>query len=241
MKTFEYTYLLAEPFMPTLHQEVRRRLLQFSRSRPQPAVLDVGGRKSHYTIGIPARITISELRRESDLQKKLGLGLTSQIAGLTLARRSNLERVIFDDMTKSSLPDAAFDCVTAVEVLEHVEDDQGFVAEVFRVLRPGGLFLMTTPNGDSVVNHNPDHKRHYRRAELESLLARHFGDVAVEYGVRGGKAYSLALRSWSLRHPLRTAVTMVAALTNSVQSRNHGIQDCADDARKLFGIARKLN
>jgi len=43
-------------------------------------------------------------------------------------------------------PDAHFDVAIAVELLEHIEGHEGLFAEARRVLRPGGLLLMTTPN-----------------------------------------------------------------------------------------------
>ncbi len=43
-------------------------------------------------------------------------------------------------------PDAAFDAVVCVDVLEHVGDLPAVLAEVARVLRPGGLFLFDTIN-----------------------------------------------------------------------------------------------
>ena len=46
-------------------------------------------------------------------------------------------------------PDAAFDAVVCVDVLEHVQDLQQVVAEVARVLRPDGVFLFDT------INRNP--------------------------------------------------------------------------------------
>lgn len=45
-------------------------------------------------------------------------------------------------------PGALFDVVTAFEVLEHVPDPAGFVADVFAVLKSGGYFVMSTPNAD---------------------------------------------------------------------------------------------
>jgi len=43
-------------------------------------------------------------------------------------------------------PDASFDVVAATDVIEHVEDPRRFVAESARVLRPGGLLFLATPN-----------------------------------------------------------------------------------------------
>jgi SAM-dependent methyltransferase len=44
--------------------------------------------------------------------------------------------------------DDAFDCVIAIDVLEHLEDDQPLLKEIRRVLRPGGRAIITVPNGD---------------------------------------------------------------------------------------------
>jgi ubiquinone/menaquinone biosynthesis C-methylase UbiE len=42
--------------------------------------------------------------------------------------------------------EGSFDCVIALEVIEHVTDADRFVSEALRVLRPGGKFIFTTPN-----------------------------------------------------------------------------------------------
>lgn len=43
-------------------------------------------------------------------------------------------------------PDASFDIVCCIEVVEHLEDQFRFARELFRVLRPGGRAFLTTPN-----------------------------------------------------------------------------------------------
>jgi SAM-dependent methyltransferase len=240
MKPFELIYLAAEPFLPPLHRKVRRRLSEVATAHSLKLnLLDVGGRKSHYTIGLPAEITITDLPRESETQHQLNLGLTQEIIDSNQARRSNVRRVLYDDMTRSNLPSDSFDCVVAVEVLEHVEEDENFVREVHRVLKPRGLFLMTTPNGDSVKNTNPDHKRHYRRAQLSALLGRHFKDVEVEYAIRGGKFRTLGLLSWSPRRPLQTALSIVGNTVNSLQSAPESLKHQPNGTRHLIATARK--
>jgi SAM-dependent methyltransferase len=49
------------------------------------------------------------------------------------------------DVRQLTYPDAVFDIVTSTEVFEHVPDDVRGFAQVFRVLRPGGLFVFTVP------------------------------------------------------------------------------------------------
>jgi 2-polyprenyl-3-methyl-5-hydroxy-6-metoxy-1,4-benzoquinol methylase len=237
--SFERLYLCAEPFLPPLYKIIRRRLrdLTFD-SGGSRAVLDVGGRKSHYTIGVPAAITISDLPRETSVQQQLHLGIDDPIRHQTLGRRSNVRQVLYDDMTCSSLPDSAFDVVVAVEVLEHVEDDAAFVRQVCRVLKPSGVFLMTTPNGDFVPNTNPDHKRHYTRRQLVERLTACFPRVRVEYAIRAGRWRSLGLKSWSPRHPLRTALSMLGNVLNTWQSARFGPEE-AVGTRHLIAEARK--
>ena len=111
--------------------------------------------------------------------------------------------------------------------------------EVYRVLKPGGVFLLTTPNGDWIKVNNPDHKRHYRRVELAGLLAQCFGDVRVEYAIRGGRLHSLGLRAWSLSAPVRTAVSMVSNVANSFQSSRSTLRHQPVGTHHLIAQARK--
>lgn len=49
------------------------------------------------------------------------------------------------DITRMGIGDAAFDVVMCNHVLEHVDDDRAAIAEIHRVLAPGGLALITVP------------------------------------------------------------------------------------------------
>lgn len=229
-----------EVLLPPLYSKVRKSLVQETRtSETRKAILDVGGRKSPYTVGVAADVTIIDLPRLSDTQNMLNLGINERITAQVKNRRSNIETYIFGDMTRSGLPDEAFDLVVSVEVLEHVEEDERFVSEVARVLKPGGKFIMTTPNGDFVQNHNPDHKRHYKKTELLNLLERHFNEVKIQYGIAGGRFRRAGLKSWSMTRPVQTVSSAIGNIVNTFQSSRPGIEERSEGTHHLFAIAQK--
>ena len=82
--------------------------------------------------------------------------------------------------------DAAFDCVISFQVIEHIEKDREFVREIHRVLRPGGRFIVTTPNAPMSLTRNPWHVREYTAAELRTLLGEVFAEVEL-LGVFGNE------------------------------------------------------
>jgi SAM-dependent methyltransferase len=240
MTLYELARNAVDHLMPPLHRRVKKMLIrETSGNSRSKKVLDVGGRKSTYTISVPAKITVLDLPRTTELQSALNLGATDQIVQGLKRRRSNIDEYRLGDMNNSGLPTESFDISVSVEVLEHVEQDELFVSEVSRVLKPGGLFIMTTPNGDYLENKNPDHKRHYRRRELEDLLRRHFSDVRVEYAIAGGYFRKIGLRSWSARHPLRTASTIFGNIVNSIQSSKPSLKDQAIGTHHLIAVARR--
>jgi SAM-dependent methyltransferase len=240
MTGFEITYRCVEPFLPALYGQVRSRLRRIARTFPRPPeILDVGGRKSHYTVGVRGRVTITDLPRVSDVQHRLHLGITPSIARQTLRRRSNIAAVVVDDMTCSSQPTASVDCVVAVEVLEHVAEDRRFIREVARVLRPGGVFLMTTPNGEFIPNTNPDHCRHYTRSQLHDLLCEAFAEVQVDYAVRAGRLADWGRWSFSARRPLRTLVAAAGNLVNGMLSARAAVKRQSQGTCHLIALAAK--
>jgi SAM-dependent methyltransferase len=240
MKFYETGRLLAEPFLPPLYAQVRAKLHRLIKTvNGKPLLLDVGGRKSPYTIGLGASITVIDLPRESETQEKLHLGINKKIIQETKKFRSNIKEIVLKDMIQSDFTGESFDIAVAVEVLEHVEADEAFVSEVARVLKPGGTFLMTTPNGDWVKNKNPDHKRHYLREQLAALLTKYFDQVEVDYAVVGGYTRKLGLKSWSVRHPFQTVGSMLGNFINSYQSAGEKIKDQPVNTHHLIAVGIK--
>lgn len=74
-------------------------------------------------------------------------------------------------------PDASFDTVISFQVIEHVRRDRELIAEIRRVLRPGGLLIISTPNIKMSLTRNPWHVREYTAEEFAQLLEREFSSV----------------------------------------------------------------
>ena len=65
----------------------------------------------------------------------------------------------------------SFDSVVSFQVIEHIKRDKEFVREVYRVLKPGGRFIVSTPNRPMSLTRNPWHVREYTAKEFKALLS----------------------------------------------------------------------
>lgn len=119
---------------------------------------------------------VRELRRYGRAQ-----GIDADEAAVRLSRKRGIEEV--EHVPEGPLPfeDASFDLVTALDVIEHVDDDRGLILELRRVLAPGGTLLVTVPafgflwGPQDEISH---HKRRYRAPELGERLCSAQLDVA---------------------------------------------------------------
>jgi len=81
--------------------------------------------------------------------------------------------------------DGAFDVVCSFETIEHLDAVEAFLAEVVRVLRPNGVFLVSTPRVDETIRapENPFHRVELSADDFEALLGGSFREVEL-YGQR---------------------------------------------------------
>ena len=125
----------------------------------RPRILDVG-------CGTGANLLMLSQYGEAE-------GVDVSEDALAFCRERGLEKVKLGAGEELPYEDGSFDLVTALDVVEHMDDDLAGLREMRRVLRPGGRVLLFVPTfmflwglQDEVSNH----RRRYRLSELRRVL-----------------------------------------------------------------------
>lgn len=110
-----------------------------------------------------------------------------------------------------------FDCVVATDVLEHIEDDAAAFEKLARLVKPGGIILITVPAGQWLYGFHDvslGHYRRYSRKQFRRLVSagcrvdalRYFGfsliPVCYLYSKLLRKAYPVGESGDSSKHPV---------------------------------------
>jgi len=120
-------------------------------NRPDAVCPGCGAHERHRALWLYLRDRVQVGRGPTDLLHFAPEhGLSVALAGLPLVRRVTADldghRVdVAVDITAMPFVDASFDAILCSHVLEHVEDDRTAMAELARVLRPGGWALVMVP------------------------------------------------------------------------------------------------
>lgn len=145
----------------------------------------------------------------------------------------------------------SFDVAVSMQVVEHLRDESGYFTEMARVLAPGGLALVTTPNRLTIspgsdVPVNPFHLREYTPGELAERLGGYFENVRIT-GLfhRGWLAWNDRLRfvdfvkfyNMGRRNPRYWTHRLLAprVKVSGFMSRDSGLDRCLD----IIALCRK--
>lgn len=123
--------------------------------------------------------TGSNLAAFAQLGRATGVDMSRE--ALEFCRLRGVETVAYSAIERLPFADGTFDVVTAMDVLEHVDDDLAALEELRRVLRPGGLLLSTVPAYGFLWSEHDEalkHRRRYTAHELRNKLT--LRDFAVE-------------------------------------------------------------
>jgi len=118
------------------------------------------------------------------------------------------------DAANLPFEDSAFDAVYAGEIIEHLPDPRAGLTEWLRVLKPGGVFIMSTPNLHRLMNVinraedvvNPEHISEMSYRGLEAMLRDAGLTVLHEEGIywNGSSTIFAPARRWTCSHSTAT-------------------------------------
>tara|TARA_B100000287_G_scaffold412898_1_gene443854 strand:+ start:499 stop:1275 length:777 start_codon:yes stop_codon:yes gene_type:complete len=80
----------------------------------------------------------------------------------------------------NQVDDNSIDFVVTFQVIEHINDDEKFIEEIYRVLKPNGKLILTTPNILMSLSRNPWHIREYNPKQMKEILQSSFSDIEVK-------------------------------------------------------------
>jgi SAM-dependent methyltransferase len=135
------------------------KLLRSHTSVAKPDVLDVG---------CGTGVVLRELKRWAT-----PTGLDMSGLALGFCRQRSLDNLVEGDGSKLPFQERKFDAIIGLDIFEHIEDDAAAFAEAFRVLRPGGILVLSVPAFRSLWGPHDValmHHRRYRAPEVRRLL-----------------------------------------------------------------------
>jgi len=101
-----------------------------------------------------------------------------------LKERNNITFIQSEVPPLKGIKDESVDFVVSFQVIEHIKNDELFLQEIHRVLKPGGKAILTTPNIFMSLSRSPWHIREYSPAQMKEILSSLFENIELK-GVFG--------------------------------------------------------
>lgn len=139
-------------------RKLLRILLKRATSLPMTRVLDVG-------TGTGGNL---RLLRELNFHSIEGIDFSED--AVRYCQEKGFDQVQHGDACQIPFEADSFDVTLATDVLEHLKDDHRAARELFRILKPGGLAIITVPAFRCLWGLQDEVSRHFRRYRMRELL-----------------------------------------------------------------------
>jgi SAM-dependent methyltransferase len=111
--------------------------------------------------------------------RTVGVDVAQEAIADAVARAGEVAEFVVGDLHELPFDDGSFDLVVCFEAIEHVSDRDRALDELRRLLRGGGLLMISSPNRRAFPSGNPHHVHEYEPEELEEALRARFEQVRL--------------------------------------------------------------
>ena len=161
-----YDYTFGKVFKPG-----QKKLVSMMECTPTDKVLEIGiGTGTSYSY-YPDETVVIGIDISPDMLDKARNHIESN--------RLKNKSVVMMNGEQHQFEDNSFDTIVTFQVIEHINNDNLFVEEIYRILRPGGKALITTPNIEMTLTRNPWHIREYTSRQLQDLAENFFSKITI--------------------------------------------------------------
>lgn len=140
---------------------------------------------------------------------------------------------------RTPFADDEFDRVVIVDFLEHIPDDEAFIQELFRILKPGGLLIANVPHVKNsllrrfrfAIGQTDEKHGHLRPGYTVESLKRLFGD---QFSIETSHTYSRFFSEW-----IDTMIVWAVGLVKGKDESKKGLVVTGDDLKayqKMFKL-----
>ncbi|WP_445634867.1 methyltransferase domain-containing protein [Nostoc sp. DSM 114161] len=166
----------------------------------------------------------------------LGVDINSEVVEYATKEYSTHKNVTFmvGSCDSIPLPDNSVDVVTSFETIEHHDKHEEMMQEIKRVLKPGGILIISSPNrltySDEPKYSNPFHVKELYYEELTALLRRYFDYVEI-YGQRmaiGSFIFKLENSQANIFQAFTTDANQVKQKVSSLNAPIYFFAICSD-------------
>jgi SAM-dependent methyltransferase len=151
---------------------------------------------------------------------------------------SNL-RYVAASCTDIPLDSHSFDVIVSFEMIEHIHEQEAFLAEVKRLLKPSGLFIVSSPNrpeySEKTGYYNEFHVKELDRAELKSLLDEHWN--SQKWFAQRAAFHSIL---WPLDQPADSARALAPDGSSAYPDEVYFVVMCSSDAAVVAALPSPL-